>query len=290
MICTICPRHCSADRKSNFGFCSSPDSFKLARAALHYWEEPCISGESGSGAVFFSGCNLRCVYCQNFEISHNNKGMEISDEKLIEIFENLISQGANNINLVNPTHYTIQLARVLNKWKSPVPVVYNTSGYDSVEGLKLLDGLVDIYLTDFKYIRPEKALRYSKAKDYPEIARLALGEMKRQQGEDVFDNRGMMQKGVIIRHLILPSNTNSAIEILDYLNDTYNQPYISLMAQYTPCTELCDYEEIDRTITQREYDKVVNYALSLDNPNIFVQDLSSSSKKYIPEFDFTGIL
>lgn len=290
MICNICPRHCSADRENTFGFCSSPDSFKLSRASLHYWEEPCISGESGSGTVFFSGCNLRCVYCQNFEISHNNKGIEVSDERLIEIFENLISQGANNINLVNPTHYTIQLARVISKWKSPVPIVYNTSGYDSVEGLKLLDGLVDIYLTDFKYIRSEKALRYSRAKNYPQIAKKALAEMKRQQSEDIFDNRGIMQKGVIIRHLILPSNTNSAIEILDYLNDTYDMPYISLMAQYTPCTDLNMYPEIDRTITKREYQKVVNHALFLDNPNIFVQDLSSSSKKYIPEFDFTGVL
>lgn len=290
MICNICPRRCSADRQKQLGFCSSPENFKLARAALHYWEEPCISATQGSGTVFFSGCNLRCVYCQNFEISHNNKGIEIDGDKLIEIFEDLIAQGANNINLVNPTHYTRQLAAVLSKWKSPVPVVYNTSGYDSVEGLKLLDGLVDIYLTDFKYIRPEKALRYSRAQDYPLVVRRALDEMKRQQGEDVFDDRGLMRKGVIIRHLILPSNTNSAIEILDYLNDTYNQPYISLMAQYTPCTDLCDYKEIDRTLTRREYEKVINYALSLDNPNIFVQDLTSSSKKYIPEFDFTGIL
>lgn len=290
MICNICPRSCSVDRKNKFGFCSSPDNFKLSRAALHYWEEPCISGKSGSGTVFFSGCNLRCVYCQNFEISHNNKGVEVSDERLIEIFENLISQGANNINLVNPTHYTIQLARVLSAWKSPVPIVYNTSGYDRVEGLKLLDGLVDVYLTDFKYIRPEKALRYSKAENYPDIVKLALSEMKRQQSEDVLNDNGMMQKGVIIRHLILPSNTNSAIEILDYLTENYEKPYISLMAQYTPCTDLSAYKEIDRRITVREYEKVVNYALSLDNPNILLQDLSSSSEKYIPEFDFTGII
>ena len=286
----MCPRRCNADRENETGFCKSPEAFRLARAALHYWEEPCISGENGSGTVFFSGCNLRCAYCQNYEISTENKGKEVSGEQLISIFESLIEKGAENINLVNPTHYALSLAELLKSWKCPVPVVYNTSGYESVETLKALDGLVDIYLTDFKYIRSDKAARYSKAPDYPEVAKAALCEMKRQQEKDVFDERGMMKKGVIIRHLILPSNTNSTLEILDYLSSEYKDAYISLMAQYTPCGNLASLDEINRRITRREYEKVLDYALELGLENVFVQKMSSSDKKFIPAFDFTGIM
>lgn len=289
MICNSCPRKCNIDRSDSFGYCKSPDAFRLSRASLHYWEEPCISGKDGSGAVFFSGCNLRCVFCQNYEISHENKGVEISDDKLIEIFENLVEQGANNINLVNPTHYANRLADVLQKWDSPVPIVYNSSGYESVDSLKRLEGLVDIYLPDFKYIRPDKALRYSRAEDYPSVAKLALQEMRRQV-TDSFDADGIMQSGMIIRHLILPSNTNSSIEAIDYLCDDFSDTYISLMAQYVPCGDLGGYDEINRPITRREYDKVVDYALDKGLDKIFIQELSSSDKKYIPAFDFTGIL
>jgi putative pyruvate formate lyase activating enzyme len=290
MICNICPRKCNVDRSQHTGFCNSPDTFRLSRASLHYWEEPCISGKNGSGAVFFSGCNLKCVFCQNYEISHDNKGIEVSDDKLIQIFENLIEQGANNINLVNPTHYCERLAKVLSKWKSPVPIVYNSSGYESVDSLKLLNGLVDIYLPDYKYSRNDKALKYSKAKDYPEVASLALKEMSRQVGECKFDKNGIMSKGIIIRHLILPSNTNSSLEVLDYLFSTFPNAYISLMAQYTPYGDLSDYPELQRGITKREYNKVIDYALDLGLEKIFIQDLSSSDKKYIPAFDFTGIM
>ncbi len=290
MICNICPRRCNVNRSERTGFCRSPEEFRIARAALHYWEEPCISGKNGSGTVFFSGCNLKCVYCQNYEISRENKGKEVSEEKLIEIFENLIEQGAENINLVNPTHYAERLAAVLEKWRSPVPVVYNSSGYESVETLKRLDGLIDIYLPDFKYIRSDKAERYSKAADYPETAVRALEEMRRQQKTDEFDERGIMKKGVIIRHLILPSNTNSSLEILDFFKKNYSDTYISLMAQYTPCGELEAFKEINRQITKREYNKVVDYAISLGLEKIFIQKLSSSDKKFIPAFDFTGII
>ena len=217
MICNACPRGCNVDRQNTLGYCKSPEKFKLARASLHYWEEPCISGKNGSGAIFFSGCNLGCVFCQNYEISHGCKGVEVSDDDLVRIMKRLVDEGANNINFVNPTHYSLQLLRVLEKYKPPVPIVYNTSGYDSVETLKMLDGAVDIYLPDFKYIRPEKALKYSKAEDYPQVAEEALAEMKRQVGEDVFDENGIMQRGMIIRHLVLPSNTNSSISALDYL-------------------------------------------------------------------------
>ncbi len=288
MICSICPRHCNVDRSVNLGFCQSPDNFRVARAALHFWEEPCISGKEGSGTVFFSGCNLKCVFCQNNEISAENKGVEISDDKLISIFENLISQGANNINLVNPTHYAKRLAKVLSSWKSPVPIVYNSSGYEEVETLKALDGLIDIYLPDLKYIRAEKAMRYSKAADYFEKASAALLEMRRQV-EDKFDG-DIMKSGMIIRHLILPQNTNSSIAVLDFIKSNFPNTFVSLMAQYTPCGDLSEFPEINRKITKREYEKVVNYAFDNSFDKLFIQELSSADKSFIPKFDFTGVL
>lgn len=284
MICNQCPRRCNVERSKAVGRCGVGENFKLARASLHFWEEPCISGENGSGTVFFSGCNLGCVFCQNYEISHRKIGREVSADELIKIFESLIEKGANNINLVNPTHYALQLADVLSKWKSPVPIVYNSSGYESVETLKILDGLVDIYLPDFKYISSEKAKKYSFAEDYPKVAMLALKEMKRQVGADVFDESGLMKKGMIIRHLVLPSNTNASIKALDYLAENYADTYISVMAQYTPCGNLTGYDEINRKLTKREYNKIVDYILSLGLDKIFIQDLSSSGDRFIPEF------
>lgn len=290
MICNACPRGCNVDREVSLGYCKSPEKFKLARASLHYWEEPCISGKNGSGAIFFSGCNLGCVFCQNYEISHGCKGVEVSDDDLVRIMKRLVDEGANNINFVNPTHYSLQLLRVLEKYKPPVPIVYNTSGYDSVETLKMLDGAVDIYLPDFKYIRPEKALKYSKAEDYPQVAEEALAEMKRQVSEDVFDENGIMQRGMIIRHLVLPSNTNSSISALDYLAENFGDTYISVMAQYVPCGDLTEYKEINRPLTQREYDKVVNHIFDLGLDKIFVQELEAASDEFIPDFDFTGVV
>lgn len=289
MICSICPRKCNTDRSVSVGFCQSPDKFRVARAALHYWEEPCISGENGSGTVFFSGCNLRCVYCQNYEISRDNKGVEVSDNRLIEIFESLIEQGANNINLVNPTHYAGRLADVLSKWKSPVPVVYNSSGYEDVNTLKTLDGLINVYLPDLKYIRNDKSLLYSKADDYFERASKAILEMRRQVS-DSFDNDGIMRSGLIVRHLILPQNTNSSIEILKWIKENLPDTYVSLMAQYTPCGKLDDTPELKRKITQREYDKVVDFAVENDFEKLFLQELESADSDFIPEFDFTGIM
>lgn len=290
MICNACPRKCNVDREKALGYCKSSDKIKLARAALHFWEEPCISGENGSGAIFFSGCNLGCVFCQNFDISHNCKGVEVSDDRLIDIMKSLADKGANNINLVNPTHYSSQLLRVFEKYKPPVPIVYNTSGYDSVETLRLFDGIVDIYLPDFKYIRPDKAQKYSKAENYPQIAERALTEMKRQVATDVFDDRDIMQKGMIIRHLVLPSNTNASVEALDYLAKNFGDTYISVMAQYVPCGDLSDYKEINRPLTQREYDKAVNHIFDLGLEKIFVQELEAASEEFIPDFDFTGVV
>lgn len=288
MICNSCPRKCGADRNEKTGFCRVKEDFYVARASLHFWEEPCISGKNGSGTVFFSGCNLRCVYCQNYEISHELKGKAVTDDRLIEIFEGLINQGANNINLVNPTHYSHRLARLLSRWKCPVPIVYNSSGYEDVDSLKELDGLIDIYLPDLKYIRADKAMRYSSAPDYFERASTALKEMRRQVA-DSFDGE-IMKSGMIVRHLILPQNTNSSLEIIDWIKDNLPDTYVSLMAQYVPCTDLSEYPEINRKITKREYDKVVNYALESGFEKLFIQERSSADKKYIPSFDFSGII
>ncbi|MBR2133481.1 MAG: 4Fe-4S cluster-binding domain-containing protein [Eubacterium sp.] len=289
MICNICPRKCNVDRDLKQGYCNSPSAFRLARASLHFWEEPCISGKNGSGAVFFSGCNLRCVYCQNYEISRENKGVEVCDEKLVEIFERLISHGAENINLVNPTHYAKRLSDLFESWESPVPIVYNTGAYESVNTLKVLNGKVDIYLPDLKYIRSDKAKRYSSAENYFEIASNALKEM-RLQVKDSFDENGMMKSGMIVRHLILPQNTNSSLALIDWLCENLPDTYLSLMAQYVPCGDLSSCPEIYRKITEREYNKVVDYALSKGMEKIFIQEMSSADKKFIPPFDFSGIM
>lgn len=288
MICSICPRHCNVDRDRQTGFCQSKSGFRVSRASLHFWEEPCISGKKGSGTVFFSGCNLRCAFCQNYEISAENKGVDITEKELVDIFESLIAQGAENINLVNPSHYADRLASVLSRWKSPVPVVYNSSGYEEVETLRKLKGLINIYLPDLKYSRADKALRYAKAADYFDKASAAVLEMRRQV-EDVFDG-GRMKSGVIVRHLILPQNTNSAMEIIDWLGENLPDTYISLMAQYVPCGNLEPLPELNRTITKREYDKVVNYAIDKGMEKLFLQELSSADRKFIPDFDFTGVI
>ncbi|MGN0532892.1 MAG: radical SAM protein [Eubacterium sp.] len=289
MNCSICPRKCNADRSRALGFCRAPEKFKLARAALHYWEEPCISGKAGSGAVFFSGCNLRCAFCQNYEISRECKGVEVSEKRLMEIFESLIEQGAENINLVNPTHYSHMLAELFSKWKSPVPIVYNSSGYESVESLKELEGIIDIYLPDLKYIRADRAKRYSNAENYFQVASAAIKEMRRQT-EDSFDSNNMMKSGLIVRHLILPQNTNSSLEIIDWLCDNLPDTYVSLMAQYVPCGDLTGLDEINRIITKREYKKVVDYALSKNMSKVFIQELSSATSDFIPKFDFSGVI
>ena len=267
-----------------------PQEFSVARAGLHFWEEPPISGKNGSGTVFFSGCNLGCVYCQNYEISHGNVGETISEERLLEIFSELKDKGAHNINLVNPTHYAERLADILPKFSNQLPIVYNSSGYERVEMLKKLEGEVDIYLPDLKYINSEKSQKYSAAKDYFDFASKALIEMKNQQSENIYDENGIMQKGMIVRHLILPKNTNQSIVILEWIAENLGtDTAISLMAQYTPYGKIEAYTELQRKITRREYDKVLSFALSLGFTNIFTQDPSSSSEEFIPDFDLTGV-
>ena len=288
-ICNQCPRKCNIDRDSKTGICGVNSEYKIARAALHYWEEPCISGEKGSGTVFFSGCSLKCVFCQNSVISDGCFGKEISEERLIEIFKELEDSGADNINLVSPTQYALQLVDTLSKYKPGIPVVYNTGGYDSVESLKALDGLIDIYLTDMKYVSPSVSKKYSRAENYFEVCSKAVLEMRRQQPEDIFEN-GLMKKGMIIRHLVLPGNISQGMKMLDWVDENLsNQTIISLMGQYMPCAKAADYPTINRKISKREYDTVILHAEKLGFENVYIQELDSSSQEYIPDFDLTGV-
>ena len=294
--CNLCPRQCGADRENGkSGICGvSGKNILAARAALHFWEEPCISGERGSGTVFFSGCPLRCVYCQNYQIAGTEVGMEISEERLKEIFLELQEKGAHNINLVTPTHYTPEIIRAIRKAKEQglrLPIVYNCSGYEKVETLKMLKGIVNVYLTDFKYMEREAAVRYSKAPDYPEIARAALKEMMNQTGEAKFDENGIMQSGVIVRHLLLPGHVQNARAVVKYVYETYgDQLYLSLMNQYTPLPQVKkEFPELDRRVTEREYQRLISYALEIGVENAFIQDGNTAKESFIPMFDYEGI-
>ncbi len=271
----------------------------LARAALHFYEEPSISGTAGSGAVFFSGCNLKCVFCQNESISRGAFGKEVSKERLAEIFLNLQSQDANNINLVTPSHYVpfIKESLILAKEQGLlIPIVYNTSAYESVETLKMLDGLIDIYLPDFKYMDDSLAVKYSNAPGYSDIAKAAIKEMFRQVGENRFDENGLMKRGVIVRHLLLPLGVNNAKQVVSYLHETYGDSiYISLMNQYTPMDTPAlkkageKYPELLRKVTKREYERLLDHVLSLDIKNAYFQEGDTASESFIPEFDYTGV-
>ena len=289
MICNACPRKCGVDRSKKSGFCGAGESFVVARAAKHFWEEPPISGTNGSGAVFFSGCNLRCVFCQNFEVSRAKCGKEITDKRLTEIFDSLISEGAHNLNLVTATQYSERLSEILRDYHSTVPVVYNCGGYESLETLRRLEGLVDIYLPDLKFFDPERSMRYCGAADYFETASAAILEMRRQQPEDVFED-GLMKKGLIIRHLVLPKNVNQSRRIFEWIKENLGaKTYISLMAQYTPCGELESFPELQRKITRREYEKAVCSLEDLGFENVFLQELDSAAEQFIPAFDLTGV-
>ena len=293
MKCSLCPRMCNIDREATTGYCGVKNTLRVARAALHFWEEPCISGEEGSGAVFFTGCNLRCVFCQNYQIARAEQGKEITVERLAEIFLELQEQKANNINLVTATHYVPQVVEALKMAKEKglyIPVVYNCGGYETVETLKLLEGLVDIYLPDFKYVDSERAKRYSRAEDYPEVAKAALAEMVRQQPKAEFDERGIMKKGVIVRHLMLPGGIKDSKAVVNYLYETYgDQIYISLMNQYTPLPHVADYPEIDRKLKKFEYDRLVDYAISLGVENGFIQEGETAKESFIPAFTNEGV-
>ena len=292
--CLLCPRKCGINRRTGqTGVCGVSSEIKVARAALHYWEEPCISGKRGSGAVFFSGCSLHCVFCQNREISDGKAGKVISKERLSDIFIELADKGANNINLVTPGQYIPDIVWAVNDAKSrgmKLPIIYNTSGYENVTELKLLEGIVDVYLPDFKYMDSTLSAMYSRAKDYPSVAKQALSEMVRQQPDVVIDDAtGLIQKGVIVRQLLLPGHVNDAKAVLKYLYDTYHDHvYISMMSQFTPIA-LKDYPEINRTVTRREYERLVDYALKIGITNAFIQEGDVAKDSFIPAFDCEGV-
>lgn len=292
--CLLCPRKCGINRRTGqTGVCGVSSEIKVARAALHYWEEPCISGKRGSGAVFFSGCSLHCVFCQNREISDGKEGKVISKERLSDIFMELADKGANNINLVTPGQYIPDIVWAVNDAKSrgmKLPIIYNTSGYENVTELKLLEDIVDVYLPDFKYMDSTLSAMYSRAKDYPSVAKQALSEMVRQLPDVVIDDAtGLIQKGVIVRQLLLPGHVNDAKAVLKYLYDTYHDHvYISMMSQFTPIA-LKDYPEINRTVTRREYERLVDYALEIGITNAFIQEGDVAKDSFIPAFDCEGV-
>lgn len=295
MKCVLCPRHCGIDRKENRGYCGETERIRVARAALHMWEEPCISGKEGSGTIFFTGCNLRCVYCQNHTLSRSEVGKEITVFRLSEIMIELQEKGANNINLVTGTHYIPQIVEAIDLAREKglhLPIVYNCGGYESVESLRMLKGYVDIYLPDFKYWEEESGRKYSLAADYPAIAKAAIDEMVRHVGAPGFAPSGLMKKGVIVRHLLLPGRVKEAQEIVNYLHGKYgDRIYLSLMNQYTPLSSLDKeaYPELNRRVTTYEYDKLVNYAIDIGVNRAFIQEGKTAKESFIPSFTLEGV-
>jgi Uncharacterized Fe-S protein PflX, homolog of pyruvate formate lyase activating proteins len=292
--CNLCYRQCNVDRNNNvLGYCKAGKNLKVARAALHLWEEPCVSGENGSGTVFFSHCNFSCVFCQNHEISQEYLGKEITIERLSEIFLELQAQAANNINLVTPTHYIPQIIEAIKISKNKglsIPILYNTNGYDTLDSIKALRGFIDVYLPDFKYYDDKYAIKYSKINNYKENLIPVLKEMYDQVGEVKFDENGIIQKGMIIRHLMLPSLLFDSKKVIDTIYATFNDKvYISIMNQYTPMHKSCDFPEINKPLNPKHYDSLVDYALSIGVTNGFIQEEGSSSKAFVPSFLNEGV-
>ncbi|NCC80349.1 MAG: radical SAM protein [Clostridia bacterium] len=292
--CTLCPRNCGVNRnQGEIGFCGVTSELLVARAALHMWEEPCLSGEKGSGTVFFSGCAMGCVFCQNHEIALGRKGKIISVSRLSEIFLELQEKGANNINLVTPSHYALQIIEAIRQAKINglvLPIVYNSSGYEKVETLKLLDGHIDIYLPDFKYMDGEIAHRYSRCRDYKKFTKPAIEEMVRQTGEPLFNEEGIMLRGTIVRHLSLPGFLHDSKDILMDLQDTFGDKiFISIMNQYTPMITLEKYPELERKVTQKGYDELVMFAKLIRIRNAFIQEEETQDESFIPSFDGEGV-
>ena len=286
--CNLCPRKCSINRYLEKGFCGANNKIKLAYYSLHMWEEPVISGDTGSGTIFFSHCNLRCMYCQNKKISIDGYGKYISNKKLGEIMLELQDKGANNINLVTPTHYVPQISSVLKKIKNKelkIPVVYNTSSYENIGTLMVMKNLVDIYLADLKYFDDSLGEKYSLCSNYFEVATMAIDEMYRQVGKFQLDKNGMMKKGLIVRVLILPGHIEDSKKIIEYLYRTYGDNiFISIMNQYTPINK-CKYSNLNRKVADEEYDSVVDYALSLGVNNAFIQEGDAAQESFIPQFN-----
>lgn len=292
--CTVCPRNCGADRISGkVGFCGAGTLPKVALVSAHQWEEPPISGTRGSGTVFFSHCNLRCVFCQNHDISQENFGAEISIERLTEIFLEQQSRGLHNINLVSASHFIPQIAEALENAKAQglsIPVVYNSNGYESLDGLRMLDGLVDVYLPDFKYWDDTLAVQYSKAPHYAETTAAAILEMRRQTKADIFDENGILRKGLILRHLVLPGHYKDSFRVLDWIRENLGKDaYVSLLNQYTPMYHATEFRNLSRRLTTFEYDKVTEYFLEIGLTNGFVQKRSAATSEYTPLFDLSGV-
>lgn len=282
--CTLCPNLCGVDRDSFIGGCGVKNQIKIAKFYLHPYEEPMISGKNGSGCVFFGGCSLKCAFCQNYELSHNARGRVFSIEELANIFKDLEARGAHNINLVNPTHYSKQIVEALKIYKPNIPIVWNTHGYERLETLNFVDSFVDVYLTDLKYFKPSRSLRYAKKENYFEAASEAVKFMLKNK-KPVIKN-GLMKSGVIVRHLILPQNVDESLKILDFLKPIIGDNYLSLMSQYTPYGNLEGLNELKRKITKREYQTVLDHALSLGFENLFLQDDTSVGTEFIPSWDF----
>ena len=294
--CTLCPRECHIDRNAgNIGYCGQTARLMAARAALHFWEEPCLSGTNGSGAVFFSGCSLRCVYCQNHEIAQGHSGKEIIVSRLSDIFLELQEKRAHNINLVTPTHFIPQIITALETAKKQglsIPVIYNTSAYEKTDTLRRLEGLIDIYLPDLKYYDSALSAQYSHAPDYFEKASLAIAEMVRQAGSPVFTSGedSLMRRGVIVRHLLLPGCSEDSRHILRYLYETYrNDIYVSIMNQYTPLSQVQEIPSLNRRVSKHSYDRIVDYAISLGIEQAFIQEGAAASESFIPAFDYEGL-
>lgn len=286
--CTLCPRKCQVDRSLHPGFCGMTDKLKLARAALHFWEEPCISGARGSGALFFSGCTLRCAYCQNYALSHQGHGKEISVARLAEIFQSLYEQGAHNLNFITATPFVPQILQALALYKPPIPVLWNCGGYESLDTLKMLDGVVDIYLPDLKHVSPRLSALCAKAPDYFDVASKAILEMCRQTGLPQYDESGLLQKGTLIRHLILPGCTKDSMQVLDFIAEALPKGTpVSLMRQFTPQPH-CQIKGLDRPITDAEYNRVLQHFEFLQLSG-FTQEKTSSDAAFTPLFDFTGV-
>lgn len=295
--CTLCPRNCAVARENGErGICGQTNDIKVARAALHFWEEPCISGEEGSGTVFFSGCSLYCVFCQNEEIANGTVGKVISIERLAEIFLELQEKGANNINLVTPGHFIPQIKEALMLARQKglmLPIVYNTSSYESLEAIKSLEGFVDIYLPDFKYMSSELSGKYSHASDYAKVAKVVIEEMVRQTGKPIFekdDDEGLLKRGTIVRHLTLPGCMEDSKAVIRYLYETYgNDIYISIMSQFTPLPNVQNYPELNRKVTEEEYEELVDYAIELGLEQGFIQEGDVAEESFIPSFDCEGV-
>ena len=291
-LCNICPRNCNIDRKNSVGFCKGTNKVKVTKVMLHYFEEPPISGEekdgikpNGSGAIFFANCTLKCCYCQNHNISSGGLGKEISVETLADLFKQLESAGANNINLVTPTHYTNEIIEALEIYRPNIPIVWNTSGYEKPETISKIKDYVDIYLSDFKYFDSNLSKKYSLAENYPETCKKATLEMRKNQPEDIFEN-GLMKKGLIIRHLVLPTHSSDSLKIIDWINDNLgNQTYVSLMSQYVPMAKACEFEELNQKIKPLEYKIIVNHLNELGFKNVFTQDFESAETIYTPNFE-----